>query len=146
MELLYSPVNGEITNLENVNDKMFAEKMLGDGIALIPNEDEFVSPIDGKVTMIYDTQHAIGITTLEDTEILIHIGIDTVDLKGIPFDTKVKVGDNVKKGDLLTVIDWKYIKERGLDVIVPLIVMNKKVKQPHKEGKIRVGDKLLEIE
>lgn len=145
-ETLFSPVNGLAVELEKVNDPMFAEKMLGDGIAVIPNEKELVSPIDGTITMVYDTQHAIGISTKEHTDILIHIGIDTVELKGKPFQTKVKVGEQVKKGDLLTIVDWKMIQKKGLDVIVPIIVTNKKVLNKTKFGNIKVGESLVEIE
>jgi glucose-specific phosphotransferase system IIA component len=74
MEVLCSPVNGKATMLENVHDEMFSEKMLGDGIAVIPDENELRSPVEGTVTMIYETQHAIGIQTDLGTDILIHIG------------------------------------------------------------------------
>lgn len=145
-ETVFSPVKGEATLLENVNDEMFAQKMLGDGIALIPKENEFRSPVDGIVTMVYDTQHAIGITTKEGTEILIHIGIDTMELKGEPFQTKTKVGDHVAKGDLLTIINWDLIKKKGMDVIVPIIVTNKQITKQYKQGEVCVGDPLFEIE
>lgn len=146
MEVFYSPVNGKTTKLENVNDEMFSRKLLGDGIALIPSEDEIMSPVDGVVSMVYETQHAIGISTNYDTEVLLHIGIDTVNLNGRPFQTKVKVGDQIKKGDLLTVVDWNLIKKEGLDVIVPVIVMNKKVVQRASEGTVQIGDSLFQIE
>ena len=137
MEVLCSPVNGKATMLENVHDEMFSEKMLGDGIAVIPDENELRSPVEGTVTMIYETQHAIGIQTDLGTDILIHIGIDTVQLHGVPFQTKAKVGDWVKQGDLLTIVDW--------DVIVPIIVTNKRVDQMKTNGDIRVGEPLFEI-
>ncbi|MFT4006279.1 MAG: PTS glucose transporter subunit IIA [Lacrimispora sp.] len=144
-ELLYSPVRGRAARLEDVKDEMFSEKMLGDGIAVISDQDEVMSPVDGTVTMVYETQHAIGISTKDGADVLIHMGIDTVALKGEPFQTKVKVGDTVKKGDLLTVVDWEAIRQKGLDVIVPIIITNKKVKQRSVEEEIKVGDPLLEI-
>ena len=137
MEVLCSPVNGKATMLENVHDEMFSEKMLGDGIAVIPDENELRSPVEGTVTMIYETQHAIGI--------LIHIGIDTVQLHGVPFQTKAKVGDRVKQGDLLTIVDWDMIRNKNMDVIVPIIVTNKRVDQMKTNGDIRVGEPLFEI-
>lgn len=145
MEILFSPVNGKATRLENVKDEMFAEKMLGDGIAVIPEENELRSPVDGTITMIYETQHAIGITTKKGSDILIHIGIDTVSLKGKPFQTKARVGDQVKQGELLTVVDWDMIRSKHLDVIVPIIVTNKKVEQMEVYGDIKVGEPLFEI-
>ena len=145
MEVLCSPVNGKATMLENVHDVMFSEKMLGDGIAVIPDENELRSPVEGTVTMIYETQHAIGIQTDLGTDILIHIGIDTVQLHGVPFQTKAKVGDRVKQGDLLTIVDWDMIRNKNMDVIVPIIVTNKRVDQMKTNGDIRVGEPLFEI-
>ena len=145
MEVLCSPVNGKATMLENVHDEMFSEKMLGDGIAVIPDENELRSPLEGSVTMIYETQHAIGIQTYLGTDILIHIGIDTVQLHGVPFQTKAKVGDRVKQGDLLTIVDWDMIRNKNMDVIVPIIVTNKRVDQMKTNGDIRVGEPLIEI-
>ena len=141
MEVLCSPVNGKATMLENVHDEMFSEKMLGDGIAVIPDENELRSPVEGTVTMIYETQHAIGIQTDLGTD----IGIDTVQLHGVPFQTKAKVGDRVKQGDLLTIVDWDMIRNKNMDVIVPIIVTNKRVDQMKTNGDIRVGEPLFEI-
>ena len=148
METLCSPVNGNVIKLEKVNDEMFAQKMLGDGIAVVPSEDDFVSPIDGEVTLIYETQHAIAIKTECDTEVLIHIGIDTMNLEGKPFSTKVRVGDKVKKGDLLTNINWTMILTKGLEKVVPIIILNKKVKliNDSEDVEVKVGDPILNIE
>ena len=145
MQEIYSPINGRITNIENVNDEMFSMRILGDGVALIPNENEFYSPMDGEVIMIFDTQHAIGIRDDDGTELLIHIGIDTVNLKGVPFDTRVKVGDCIRQGDLLTIIDWDYIRSKGMDVIVPIIVTNRSIAIETQEMDVSVGDILFHI-
>lgn len=145
MQEIYSPINGRITNIENVNDEMFSMRILGDGVALIPHENEFYSPMDGEVVMIFDTQHAIGIRDDDGTELLIHIGIDTVNLKGVPFDTRVKVGDFIRQGDLLTIIDWGYIRSKGMDVIVPIIVTNRSIAIETQEMDVSVGDILFHI-
>lgn len=145
MQEIYSPINGRITNIENVNDEMFSMRILGDGVALIPHENEFYSPMDGEVVMIFDTQHAIGIRDDDGTELLIHIGIDTVNLKGVPFDTRVKVGDCIRQGDLLTIIDWDYIRSKGMDVIVPIIVTNRSIAIETQEMDVSVGDILFHI-
>lgn len=145
MQEIYSPINGRITNIENVNDEMFSMRILGDGVALIPHENEFYSPMDGEVVMIFDTQHAIGIRGDDGTELLIHIGIDTVNLKGVPFDTRVKVGDCIRQGDLLTIIDWGYIRSKGMDVIVPIIVTNRSIAIETQEMDVSIGDILFHI-
>ena len=145
MEIFNSPVNGEVVTLEHVNDEMFSKKMLGDGIAVIPHENEIFSPVDGTITMIYETQHAIGIKTDQGAEILIHIGLDTVLLNGKPFQTKTAKGKKVTKGELLTVVDWDMIRNENLDVIVPIVITNKKVEHKKPDGIIKIGDPLLHI-
>ena len=106
MEICYSPLVGKAVNLDHVADEMFSQRMLGDGMAIAPEAREVYSPVAGEITMVYETQHAIGIKTETGIEILLHIGIDTVMLGGTPFDTKVQVGDHVQPGDLLTIVDW----------------------------------------
>ena len=143
IEQFYSPLEGELIKLEEVDDEMFSQKMLGDGVAIIPIGDKLYSPVDGIVTMVYETKHAIGIKSNGGKDLLIHIGIDTVNLNGKPFKTKVNVGDKVKKGDLLTVVDWKYIKAMGCDTVVPLIMIGNPIEINGKCGKIRVGDSIF---
>ena len=89
MEICYSPLVGKAVNLDHVADEMFSQRMLGDGMAIAPEAREVYSPVAGEITMVYETQHAIGIKTETGIEILLHIGIDTVMLGGTPFDTKV---------------------------------------------------------
>ena len=96
--------------------------------------------------MVYETQHAIGIKTETGIEILLHIGIDTVMLGGTPFDTKVQVGDHVQPGDLLTIVDWNYIRKKGCDTIVPVLAINRKVKLLKSEENVKPGEALFEIE
>ena len=103
--------NGKVVSLTKVNDPMFAEGMMGNGIAIIPKEGRVVSPVNGTVNAVFETKHAIGIISDEGAEILIHIGLDTVKLGGKFFDAKVKAGDLIKTGDLLVEFD---IKELGL--------------------------------
>ena len=144
-EIVYSPLDGEVISITNVDDEMFAKKMLGDGVAFIPNEKKLYSPIDGVVSMVYETQHAIGIKTKEGKDLLIHIGIETVQLHGKPFKTKVKVGDKVKQGDLLTVVDWNYIKRNGCDPVVPIVIMDSPIVVLKDAGKVKSGDPIFKI-
>ena len=132
-------------NERDVQKRILLKHSASYGIAVIPDENELRSPVEGTVTMIYETQHAIGIQTDLGTDILIHIGIDTVQLHGVPFQTKAKVGDWVKQGDLLTIVDWDMIRNKNMDVIVPIIVTNKRVDQMKTNGDIRVGEPLFEI-
>ena len=110
---LYAPLKGEAVLLENIEDPMFA-----------PSEGKVYSPADGTVSMIADTKHAIGINTQDGLELLIHIGMDTVALKGEGYTPKVEAGASVKKGDLLMEFDMDFIKEKGYSCVTPMIVTN----------------------
>ena len=145
-EVLYSPINGKIKPLDLVNDDVFSKRMLGDGVALIPSDNKILSLVDGVIKMVYDTQHAIGITTSTGVDILIHIGIDTVSLKGAPFKTQVRVGDHVRKGTLLTKVDWDYIYDNGYEKIIIIIIINKQINLQKENGFINIGTPLLTIE
>lgn len=119
-----SPVSGEVIPLAEVSDETFAKEIMGKGIAVMPSEGRVVSPVDGKVQMIFKTKHAIGLLSEEGAEILIHIGIDTVRLDGKYFKSYVKDGDSVKKGDLLVEFDKDAIIAEGYQVITPIIITN----------------------
>ncbi|MEZ7794447.1 PTS sugar transporter subunit IIA [Niallia circulans] len=119
--LMFSPVNGTITRLEDVNDNVFSSKMMGDGFAVVPSESVIVSPVSGEVTMLAETKHAIGIKTSKGTEILIHIGIDTVNLKGNGFNLEIKNGQKVKAGQTIGTVDWNLIEENQIDPTVMII-------------------------
>ncbi|WP_334332718.1 beta-glucoside-specific PTS transporter subunit IIABC [Companilactobacillus sp. HBUAS59544] len=123
---VFSPVKGEQITLDSVNDPTFAQKMLGDGVAVIPEDGKFYAPFDGVVETVFPTKHAIGLKSNSGIEMLIHIGLDTVELKGKPYDVKVKANQKVKKGDLLAVADLDAIKKAGFDTVTPLIVTNTK--------------------
>lgn len=123
-EKIYAPIDGEIVKLEEVPDPVFSEKMMGEGIAIIPEKGEIYAPVAGKVVQIPETKHAIGLVTDEGTEILIHIGLETVNLKGKGFNEKVSVGDKVSVGQLLMEVDLDYVKENATSLITPIIITN----------------------
>lgn len=121
--IIYSPLNGRVMELSEIEDGVFSEGMLGQGFAIEPTEGKVVAPCDCKVETIFDTKHAIGLSCGK-VELLIHIGIDTVQLNGKGFDIKVHVGDVLKKGDVIGYFDMKVIKEAGYRVVTPVIVTN----------------------
>lgn len=121
---VYSPIGGKNIALSETSDPSFASEALGKGFAIIPNEEEVVSPIEGTITVLFPTKHAIGITDKNGLEILIHIGIDTVQLVGEGFETFVEVGQTVKKGEKLVKFDSKLIKSKGYDVTTFVVVTN----------------------
>lgn len=122
--VVYAPIKGKAIALEDVNDGVFSAGMLGKGIGIEPAEGRAVSPVNGTVSVVFDTKHAIGITSDEGIEVLIHIGLDTVQLNGEPFNVHVNVGDKVKVGDLLAEFDMDKIKEAGYKTVTPIIISN----------------------
>ena len=123
-EVLVSPLKGEIISLSEVQDAAFASGALGKGIAIKPAEGKVIAPADGIVTTFFPTGHALGITTDKGAEILIHVGIDTVQLEGKFFTPKVSQGAKVKKGDILLELDIKEIEKAGYSTITPVIITN----------------------
>lgn len=121
---IYCPAKGKITELKDIADGVFSEGMLGQGAAIIPEDGKFYAPFNGTVQMVYDTKHALGLLSDSGIELLIHIGLDTVELGGTPFSVKVKDGQKIKKGDLLATADLKAIEKSGRKTITPIIVTN----------------------
>ncbi|MEC3839460.1 beta-glucoside-specific PTS transporter subunit IIABC [Bacillus amyloliquefaciens] len=123
-EIIHSPIKGEVKALIEVNDSVFSGEIMGKGFAILPEEGAVVSPVEGRVTAVFKTKHAIGITSARGAEVLIHIGLDTVRLDGRHFEVHVKEGDAVAPGDLLITFDIEEIKAAGFDVITPVIITN----------------------
>ncbi|WP_062046474.1 PTS glucose transporter subunit IIA [Bacillus sp. JCM 19034] len=123
-EKVYSPLTGTLVPIEDIPDPTFSEKMIGDGFAVSPMEGKVVAPIDGEVVQVFPTKHAIGIQTAGGLEILIHIGLDTVNLGGEGFTTFIEEGDKVQKGDLLVEFDVDTIKNKATSAISPVIITN----------------------
>ena len=121
---LYSPLKGKVMELSQIKDAAFASGVLGKGVAIVPSEGKVVSPVDGTVTTIFPTLHAIGITSDEGVEILIHIGLDTVQLEGKGFKGMVKDGDKITKGQTLIEFDIDYITKEGYCLETPVLVTN----------------------
>lgn len=124
MYVLESPITGEVLPLTAVEDEAFSSGLLGKGVAIIPQSGKVIAPADGVVTTLFPTKHAIGLTTDTGVEVLIHIGMNTVNLQGKYFDAKVNQGDRVKKGQLLVTFDIEKIKEAGYSLVTPVIVSN----------------------
>lgn len=123
---LVAPVNGKAVDLKEVPDKVFASGMMGDGVAFRYTTNTVCAPCDGKITTIPNTLHAFGITAENDAEILVHIGIDTVNLKGNGFSKLVNEGDKVKAGDPIIKLDRSLIESKGYDLITPVLITNSK--------------------
>lgn len=121
---LCAPVNGTTIALENVPDQVFAQKMMGDGIAFELESNVICAPCDGKIAMVANTLHAVGINADNGAEILIHIGLDTVNLGGKGFTQLVQVGDKVTKGTPMIEVDMDFMKEQNIVLTTPMVITN----------------------
>lgn len=119
-----SPVAGALVNIKGVSDPTFSGEIIGKGVAVIPSDGKICSPADGTVTTVFPTGHAVAVTTEDGAEILIHIGLDTVNLNGRYFDIAAREGQKVKAGDLLVKMDLEQIKSEGYDIITPIVICN----------------------
>ncbi|WP_066504204.1 PTS sugar transporter subunit IIA [Abyssisolibacter fermentans] len=122
--VIMPPFVGERIDITEVNDEAFSNKMVGDGVAVIPTSNVAKAPCNGKIIQIFPTNHAFCLETKEGLEILVHIGLDTVELKGKGFKRLVEVGCEVEKGQAIIEADFKYIKEIGKDITSILVITN----------------------
>ena len=120
--VVYSPLTGKAVPLEQVPDPVFSEKVLGDGVAIIPEDGRIVSPVDGQIESVAETGHAYGFSTEDGLELLVHVGLETVSLKGECFKVHVKERDQVKKGDLVAEVDLAYLAEKNINPITPVLI------------------------
>lgn len=139
--------DGELIPIEEVSDATFAQKVLGDGMVIIPDNGNIYAPFDAEVAMVTDTGHAIGLTDKNGNQFLIHIGIDTVNLNGKYFQLQVTTGDQVKMGDILAINNLDKIKEEGYDMSVLLIATDVNEKKIKKESprKVKNGEKIAQL-
>lgn len=146
VEEITSPMTGKAMNLSEVPDAVFSSGMMGAGFAIDPTEYRVYAPVDGEIASIFDTKHAIGIQSTCGTELLIHVGLDTVELKGKYFVLKKQVGDQVKKGDLLLEFDGEAIKQAGYSLVTPVILTGSDSVIFEKAGEIvQYGEKMVAI-
>lgn len=144
---VYAPVDGQIVALESVNDDVFSQKMVGDGVAVTPMSNSFTAPIDGVVSKIFSTNHAYSIKSEKDLEVMVHIGLETVALDGKGFTRIAQEGDEVKAGDVIIEADLSYIHEHAKDIITPIIILEESdVKEIDKKLNIvKAGDLIMEV-
>lgn len=145
---LAAHLNGTVVPLAEVDDEVFSTGVLGEGIAIEPDEGKLYAPCDGKIDTVFDTKHAVNIVSEDGCEILLHIGINTVKLEGKPFTVHVNEGDSVKKGDLLVSFDIRQIKDAGYKTTTPMIICNSDDYSKFDvtaSGKIKAGNDIIKI-
>ena len=146
-QTIVSPADGDIVELSEVPDQVFSEKMAGDGIAIIPRSNTFVAPISGVVSKIFSTNHAYSIKAKTGLEVLVHIGLDTVALKGEGFKRLVEEGVTVAVGKPIIYADIEFIKEQGKNTITPIVLNHDKelILKNDTIRTIREGESLIEV-
>ncbi len=143
-----SPANGKLIHLDKVSDPVFSQKLMGDGYAVTPSDNEIVAPIGGIIGTVFPTKHALMITSAHGLEVMLHLGIDTVELKGAPFEVFVKENDKVKAGQKLATMDLEQVKAAKKDTAVMTIITNSdavKEMGSFEEQDINAGGKVLDI-
>lgn len=147
-QTVFSPLTGELKSLKDVNDPTFSEEILGKGIAILPKEGIVYAPFDGVVSALFDTKHAIGLTDDQGMELLIHVGLETVNLGGTHFGVHISQGDLVKKGDPLITFDLQEIQKTH-DVITPVLITNadefSEIVVQKEFGPVKAGDAILTV-
>jgi sugar PTS system EIIA component len=121
---VYAPINGSIIPLEEVPDPVFSQKMMGEGIAMVPSGGTIHSPVSGTVILVAATKHAIGIRADDGTEILIHVGLETVALNGEGFRVTINQGEKISIGQKLMEVDWEYINKHAKSIVTPIVITN----------------------
>lgn len=147
-EVIYAPITGEMKDMSETPDATFAQKMMGDGVVIFPSEGSVFAPFDGEVTFVFGTKHAIGLISALGTEMLIHVGIDTVQLDGKGFEVFVNDGDKIKKGDILIKFDIDYLIENAPSLATPIVFTNlvDSTLNGIQFGEVVAGEEILTVE
>ncbi len=142
-----APIDGMLIPIEEIDDEVFSAKMAGDGLAIIPIGDTFAAPIDGVITKIFSTNHAFIIKNKQDLEVLVHIGLETVALKGEGFERLAQEGEKVKAGDPIIKVDLDYIKANAKDIVTPILLTGEsKFDEIDKnDNVVKSGDLIMEV-
>ena len=141
---IVAPCDGTIIKITEVADPVFSGKLMGDGFAIIPSGNDFVVPISGEMATVFETKHAYGIKN-ENAEVLVHIGVDTVNLNGEGFTSHVTQGSEVKQGDKMCSVDIEAVSSKVPSIHTPIIITNQKPFNQVKDGKVKAGEVILEL-
>lgn len=146
-EIIVSPITGEVRDIKECEDQVFAQELVGKGLLIIPSEGKLYSPVDGEIAMPADTKHAVGFTSNTGVEVLVHVGLDTVELEGAPYKAYASQGDKVNKGDLILDFDISAIEAAGKSSQTPLLITNHEGKELNilKNGSVSHGEDILEV-
>lgn len=143
--IITAPLKGRVAPVSEAPDEIFAQKMMGDGVVIFPTDNLLTAPIDGEISMIFPTKHALGMRGNDGTEILIHVGLDTVKLEGKPFNVLVSEGQKVKQGDKLMEIDFKMIEANGCLTATPIIITSQNKFEISNLGNVELNQEIIKL-
>ncbi|CAN5310231.1 hypothetical protein BH20ACT22_BH20ACT22_05230 [soil metagenome] len=141
---LASPFTGKVVPLEEVADDVFSQRVMGDGVAVLPSEGRVVAPVAGTVGKLFEGGHGFAIETPEGLQVLVHVGLETVHLKGDGFTVKTNEGDEVAAGDEMVTVDLDRMRELGIDMVSPVVVISGQDVTVSASDEVSAGDPLLE--
>ncbi len=147
--VIYAPVSGRVVSVSEVPDQVFSDKIIGDGVAIIPDNGNFVSPIDGILGAVFPSGHAYAIKHKKGFNVLLHIGLETVSMDGKGFDIQVKQGNSVKAGDPLAIVDLKLVEAKAKSTISPIVITSDTLESHTLEiikmGQVKAGEPIFRI-
>jgi glucose-specific phosphotransferase system IIA component len=140
-----SPFTGRVLPLDDVADEVFAQRVVGDGLAVVPTEGTVVAPIAGRIEKLFEGGHAFAIQDSEGVQILVHVGLDTVHLKGEGFTEHARQGDDVEVGDHIVSVDLNVMEQRSVDMSSPVVEISGRSVETVASGDVKAGDPLFEV-
>lgn len=144
MAAVTSPFNGRVVPLDDVDDEVFSERVMGDGVAVRPASGEVVAPLSGRIEKLFEGGHGLAIENDDGLQVLVHIGLETVKLKGDGFTVHASEGDVVGAGDLIVTVDLGRMDELGIDLVSPVVVISGHDVSNHASGQVASGDRLFD--
>ena len=141
-----SPFTGALVALEDVNDEVFSERVMGDGVAVLPSEGRVVAPVTGTLGKLFEGGHGFAIETSEGLQVLVHIGLETVHLKGDGFTVRASEGQEINVGDGIVAVDLERMNELNIDIVSPVVVISGEAVTVTASEKVKAGDPLLEVQ
>lgn len=145
MTVVVSPIGGDVIGLDQVNDPVFADKIMGDGLALRPTDGRVVAPVAGRIEKLFPGGHGVAIQTTDGIAVLVHVGLETVELKGDGFTVHAKEGSDVEVGDHLVSVDLARLEALGVDATTPVVVISEHSVEVLAQGHVAAGDPLFEV-
>lgn len=145
MTTVLSPFSGRVVRIEDVPDEVFAQRVVGDGVAVVPTEGTVVAPVGGRIEKLFEGGHAFAIQDAQGLQILVHVGLDTVHLKGEGFTEFAKQGDDIAAGDHIVSVDLEVMDERGIDMSSPVVVISGQEVRVVATSDVKAGEPLFDV-